>query len=143
MAHGIFEELRSKDLILRICPHGARPLRTRGNRPPRALIAFREKPPSFRSTRACARRAETAPSPFSTASSHASSASSSVPCSPRKAARWYATGYESGKRSLATSNALRASSMRPDSSSVFARPQFPFCLLYTSDAADEEDSVDL
>src|ERR1039457_6791008 len=47
MAHGIFEELRSKDLILRICPHGARPLRTRGNRPPRALIAFREKPPSF------------------------------------------------------------------------------------------------
>src|ERR1035438_7793192 len=47
MAHGIFEELRSKDLILRICAHGARPLRTRGNRPPRALIAFREKPPSF------------------------------------------------------------------------------------------------
>src|SRR5512143_1700318 len=45
MAHGVFEELGRQDLVLWIRAHGARPLRSGGERSPGALVAFREKPP--------------------------------------------------------------------------------------------------
>ncbi len=150
VAHGIFEELGGEDLIRRIRAHGARPLRAGGNRPPGALVAFREKPPGLAVRGIVHERparlvpgfllAPELPEDTRVREARRDGAVAVLdrvvpgvlgvlerPVLLQEGRAVIRDGIRIGKALRSpTSNALRASSMRPDSSSVFARPQFPF-----------------